>query len=77
MDMPFKYYHALYRAAWLESEQRAAEMEAEEQKQKQMEQQESRQQNSRGGQRLSQKEVLDRLHSMNSGALEEVIEDMT
>lgn len=76
MDMPFKYYHALYRAAWLESEQRAAEMEAEEQKQKQMEQQESKQQGSRG-KRLSQKEVLDRLHSMNSGALEEVIEDMT
>ena len=72
--MPFKKYYCLYKAAWLESEARAAEIEANEKKQ-QAEEQSSR--SSQGKTRMTQQEVLDRLHGLStSGDLEDVVDDL-
>lgn len=78
MDMPFKNYYCLYKAAWLESEARAAEMEAAEKKEKAEAASVSRSQSRRGGTRMSQEEILNRLHGVSSsgGDLEDVMEDL-
>lgn len=74
--MPFKKYYCLYRAAWLESEARAAEMEAAEKKEREEAAKEQRASKSRND-RQTQEEILNRLHGLStSGDLEDVVEDL-
>ena len=74
--MPFKKYYCLYRAAWLESEARAAEIEANEKKQKAEEQQMAKSSQGRNP-KMTQQEVLNRLHGLStSGDLEDVVDDL-
>jgi len=74
--MPFKKYYCLYKAAWLESEARAAEIEANEKKQKAEEQQMSKSSQGKNP-KMTQQEVLNRLHGLStSGDLEDVVDDL-
>lgn len=66
MDIPFKMYHALYRAAWLESTRKAKEAE-EAQKQAEAEEKAARRQSKPG---MSSRERLDNIRSQNLSGLD-------
>lgn len=70
--MPFRMYHTLYRAAWLESVAKAKEAEEEEKKARE-EERKSKKNGNRSG---TAGETIDRIRSLNSSDLEDLAEEM-
>lgn len=71
-------YYSLYRAAWRESEARAAEMEAAEKKEKEEVIRGSRStQNATLNKKPSQEEILNKLHGMGtSGDIDDLVDEL-